>query len=403
MNFENLNKIKIYCGNKSLLKTIEERPFPIFSKNVISLFKELSENLLKSKKIKHYPDLATFAFFCREKNILRLSNQYKIHLKNRCGRGLALHFTPSNVPLNFAYSLFFSLISGNATLIRIGENNYKQSKILLNILELLLKKKIHAKLKKKISIINYDKESQVTDFLSKKCEIRIIWGGDNSINEIRKSQLSAKAYEMTFPDRYSICIISSNNFIKSKKFKYEALNFYNDSLTFDQNACTSPRLIVWLGSSTVNKKARNYFWNSFNNLLEEKKYVSKDATTIYKLKSQYSAAIELKGKISEYNKNKNIISSEIISFPKNVEKFISPGGFFLEYQCINLESLKKQITPKLQTITTIGLDKTEIVKKLKILNSKGVYRIVNNGRSSDMEMVWDGYEVLFHLSKKVIF
>ena len=403
MTLTKLDQIKVYCGNKNLKQVLDEKPFPVFSQNVISLFKELSEILLKNKKIKHYPDLASFGFFCREKNLLRLSSQYSEHIDKRSGRGLAIHFTPSNVPLNFAYSLFFSLVSGNTTFIRIGDNHYEQTKFLLKTFNTLLKKKEYLKLKKKISIVNYEKDNQITDYLSKKCEVRIIWGGDNSINVIRESKLNPKAYELTFPDRYSICIICSENFIKSKNFKFVVLNFYNDSLTFDQNACTSPRLIVWLGSSDLNNRARKYFWDHFNNLLKIKKYLSKDATTIHKIKSQYSAAIELGGKTSKYIKNSNIISSEVKSFPLNFEKFVSPGGFFLEFQCKDLNLLKDKISPKLQTITTIGLNNTEVVNKLKIMNSKGVYRVVNNGRSSDMEMVWDGYEVLFHLSKRVIF
>ena len=63
MTLMNLDKIEVYCGNKNLKQILDEKPFPVFSQNVISLFRELSEILLKNKKIKHYPDLASFGFF----------------------------------------------------------------------------------------------------------------------------------------------------------------------------------------------------------------------------------------------------------------------------------------------------------------------------------------------------
>lgn len=403
MKDKKLNRIVFYCGAKSLEFIVDEKPFSVFSNDVIKLFEKLSKNLLKLKEIKKFSDLASFAFFCRKNNLLRLKNLYKDHIDKRNGRGLALHFTPSNVPLNFAYSLFFSLISGNVSLIRIGKNNYEQSKLFLKVLNKLMRKNEFKLLSKKISIFNYEKNLEITDYLSKICEIRIIWGGDNSINEVRKSKLSPGAYEITFPNRHSICIISSKDYIRLKKYDIDALNFYNDTLTFDQNACTAPRLIAWLGSKKVNKIARKFFWESFDKILKKKKYKSKHATQIQKVKSQYSAAVELNGIVSKFNKNKNINTSEIDIYPKNLEKFISPGGFFLEYQCKNLKSLKNNISSKLQTITTLGINTSEVFKKLDITNSKGVYRIVPNGRSSDMEMVWDGYEVLFSMSKKTNF
>ena len=63
--------------------------------------------IFKNPQIKSFPDLASFGFFCRKANIKFLENKYPNFLENRYGRGLVLHFTPSNVPLNFAYSLFF--------------------------------------------------------------------------------------------------------------------------------------------------------------------------------------------------------------------------------------------------------------------------------------------------------
>tara|TARA_B100001057_G_scaffold499123_1_gene608621 strand:- start:354 stop:1562 length:1209 start_codon:yes stop_codon:yes gene_type:complete len=397
----NKKNIKIIIGNTSVEKILNEKPFEIFSEDVIKLFSLISKDILNYKKINSFPDLASYGFFCREINLNSIKKKYHNHTSERGGRGLALHFTPSNVPLNFAYSLFFSLITGNATIIRIGKNNYEQTKIFLNFLKKRLDTNFFKSLSKKVLIINYEKNNEINNYLSKNCEIRIIWGGDNSINEIRKSKIEPHAYELTFPDRYSLCIISSSDYLNSYDPKNEAIKFYNDTLTFDQNACTSPRLIIWNGTKQINSKARLKFWKYYGKIVKNKKYLFKEGTIIQKIKSQYSSAIELGGKNPSLTKDNYIKNSIIKNFPNNLENFNAPGGFFLEYYCSDLNIIKKKLSTKIQTITSIGFSTKEIAKKIDVFNSKGVFRVVPNGQSSNMDLIWDGYEIIFQMSKKI--
>jgi len=95
-------KIKVIIGNFNF----NDGPNDIFSNNIILLLNEISKEILNSKKCKKFPDLVTFGFWCRKSNINKIFNNYYF-LKNRMGRGTVLHITPSNVPTNFAYSMFF--------------------------------------------------------------------------------------------------------------------------------------------------------------------------------------------------------------------------------------------------------------------------------------------------------
>ena len=58
------------------------------------------------------------------------------------GRGEVFHITPSNVPLNFAYSFSFSFLAGNSNIVKVSNKNFEQSEILIKIIKSLLKKKI---------------------------------------------------------------------------------------------------------------------------------------------------------------------------------------------------------------------------------------------------------------------
>ena len=68
-------------------------------------------------------------------------------------------------------------------------------------------------------------------FFSSKSNIRIIWGGDNTIDEVRESKLNSKSFDLTFPDRYSLSIINLESLkkINTNEFKKLIKAFFYDS------------------------------------------------------------------------------------------------------------------------------------------------------------------------------
>lgn len=85
--------------------------------------------------------------------------------------------------------------------------------------------------------------------------------GDNTVEEIRSSSIPCRANEITFADRYSFAIIDENKVEQDSKEEVRKLaeGFYNDTYLMDQNACSSPHLIIWKASEM--KKGREIFWN----------------------------------------------------------------------------------------------------------------------------------------------
>ena len=97
----------------------EIRPSQVFSDEGLEYLDELSKLLIKDSSIREYPDVATFAFYCRKANLINLRNAFLKEGRIKVGRGIIFHIAPSNVPVNFAYSLVAGLLSGNANVIRI--------------------------------------------------------------------------------------------------------------------------------------------------------------------------------------------------------------------------------------------------------------------------------------------
>ena len=141
-------------------------------------------------------------------------------------------------------------------------------RIICKLINKILKIKKFKKVKKLINILRYEKENdEFTKFLSSICDVRIIWGGSNTIKAIRKFPLQERSSELTFADRYSLCLLNSKKIEKLSQFDLKLLvqRFYNDTYLFDQNACSSPHLILWMGNS--NSFSRQRFWKTLSRLL----------------------------------------------------------------------------------------------------------------------------------------
>ena len=124
--------------------------------------------------------------------------------------------------------------------------------------------------------------------------------------------------------------------------------------------------------------------------------------SIEKLTSELSSAIDLDAYSQKINNRSKFFSRVLIKkLPLKLESYISSGGFFLEYINSEISGLKKLLNHKTQTLTNIGFKKEFLIKKLNILENKGVFRIVMNGRSSEMDFSWDGYNLIYQMTKTI--
>ena len=168
----NENDIKYLVGNGN----VNFIPMKVYSEIVCDFFEELSKCIMRKPPAKQYPDVITFAFWCRKSNILRLKEEYNSKYV-RVGRGNVFHIAPSNIPINFAFSLVFGLLAGNSNVVRISDKEFKQVDIVCDCINECLDKAEYNKLKGYISIVKYRHNKDITDELSAQCASRVILGG----------------------------------------------------------------------------------------------------------------------------------------------------------------------------------------------------------------------------------
>jgi len=389
-----MRKVNYLVGNSKFSLD----PFEPFSKDVCNFLNNLSNELNSVKNIKNYPDLKALSFWCRSKNILKLKNNFNSE-KNRVGLGMIFHVTPANIPTNFAYSLIFGLLTGNSNVVKVPSKNFEQINTISSVIKKILKKK-NSFLKNKITIIQYKNNNEFTKKISSLCNARVIWGGDQTINSLRDFKIKERAIDITFADRYSFCVMNPLKIERMSDFELKNLvqRFYNDTYLVDQNACSSPHLIVWLGRKSKNFKER--FWEKLYNLVKTK-YKFTESAPIEKYTDLCKYALSI-GNIKSVETFENLIYKiKLKKIDKNNHDHRGKWGLFFEYDLKNLNEIKHIVNNKYQTLTYYGIDKFLLKKFVLQNNLKGIDRIVPVGQSLNIGLLWDGYDIVNILSRGI--
>ena len=312
--------------------------------------------------------------------------------------------TPSNVPLNFVYSYIFSLLAGNSNLIRLSSRNFPQIDVFVEILNRVLLNEKFIWVRNSTCLIRYAHEKTITDYFSSICDARIIWGGDKTIRDIKESEISLRSVDLTFPDRYSMSLIKAEIFNSSDDRMKDNLvsRFFTDSYLFDQQGCSSPKLICWVGDDSVIDEAQKLFWEKLGDIAKQRYDLQ--------MKSSMDKYIDICAIAAESGSNLRI------TMPNNFLARIEVGqeseligthqgqfGTFVECRIQTLDELEDLTSDHFQTVTYFGFEIHSLKGAISNLNLRGVDRIVPIGNAFDISINWDGINFVESLSRIVDF
>lgn len=394
MRRRSMSQIEYVVGDESRLeKMLETRAWKPFDEKIIDFCGKLSAILLKTEGCQSYPDLVTFAFWLRKSNIQRIGRRYH-DLADHLGRGLVFHIAPGNVALSFAYSLVTGLLTGNINIIRLPSRRFEQADIFFKVLQNVLADE--PEMSERLCLIRYPHDKDITDEISSKCHTRVIWGGDNTIKIIRQSPIPPRATDITFANRFSVCLINADRYLSDYDSKKTAHDFYIDTYLSDQNACSSPRIIFWSGNRV--EEAKKIFWNTLHD--EISGYVIAEVTTVNKFLTYCKFAAENECRM-KMEKDCRIIRVEITSLNGNVLENIGNSGYFYEYNISDISEILPICTWQLQTLSYIGFDADNLKKFILSNAPEGVDRIVPVGHAMDFDFIWDGRDIIREMTRKV--
>ena len=399
MDLSATDEIAVLAG--SLSKTIASNPLPIFSDLVCDFLSKLSSELLSAKEIKTNADVAAFAFWCRKSNISKMKLE-DLAEGSRIGLGTALHIAPGNVPVNFAYSFAFALLAGNSNIVRVPSREYKQVDFILETIKKVSEANEYKVILDMNCFVRFSHDRKITEEILKYCQLRILWGGDSTIREMRMIQAPPYCREIVFPNRYSIAILSAAEIcaLSDVDLQKEVRKFYNDSYLFDQNACSSARLVAWIGDHAVINKAQVRFWDELYSV-SMSKYQIDDVEFMNKYTDLCEFIATTKGLV-EVQRHGNYIYR--IKMDKNlldVDTMANKYGTFIEVKALILDELKEIVSVKIQTVVYYGLNSAEILDFVFRNGLKGIDRIVPLGLALEMDKTWDGYDLPLTMSRKI--
>jgi hypothetical protein len=295
----------------------------------------------------------------------------------------------------------FGLLAGNACVVKASSKNYKQTEIVCRAFTKISEQ--FTEMKPYVNVVTYGRESQqFTEYFSSICNVRVIWGGDRTIEMVRTAKTHPRVFDISFSDRYSLAVIDSSKIIEAADDRTVinklAQDFYNDTYLYDQNACSSPRLIYWLGNRDQAETAQKIFWEAVYENIKDR-YPIQGEVAVNKMIAVDKTAIEIPGSYQSETPDNKIVRISIPTLDRKLPDLRCSSGLYHEYISNTLDDLVKIVEEKYQTITYFGAD-SEKIKTFVISNGlRGIDRIVPIGKAADMIPTWDGYDLIETMSR----
>jgi len=367
-----------------------------FDDEVIEFLSEFSSKILLNNSLRKYPELIVLANWFRKRNIFKIKEAHSNFIKHPLGT--IFHVAPGNVDTIFIYSMFISLLNGNKNIVKISHRESELINEIIHTIDEVLCNPAFDNLRGYISIIRYENQEEITTKLSKICNCRVLWGGDNTINQISRLPLNPRALEVKFSDRFSFSVINSDiiSSLTDKELEELSERFVNDLTFFNQEACSSTKLIYWVGKK--NKSVIEKWWDICRKKIGSDILVPPIQTDRFVNQNLIAANLDVKVEhdpsipvITLYSPNKN----DLNFLRNNHFGNILCSQIFLK----NLDMIGDLLSEKDQTCSYYGFLEDDLVKVF--WNRSSVDRVVPIGKSLDFNYIWDGYNLFEVFSRHI--
>ncbi len=246
-----------------------------------------------------------------------------------------------------------SVGAGNTNIVQLSNRAAEASAVICRILNEVLKT-AHKCVQAGIAVLQYGHEDEITTAISAACDVRVIWEGDSSVNQIRSIPIPAHTKELTFPDRSSLAAIRASAYLgcDAAAKRDLATRFYNDTFWFDQMACSSPRLVIWIGGSGQCADASHVFHESLAQAVESKQYALATGARLHKLTLAYRAILDRP--VARYEVFGSDVAVLQLEHIHNLDREHCGGGLLFQASAASLDEVAAALARRDQTITHFG-------------------------------------------------
>ncbi|MGE0869040.1 MAG: acyl-CoA reductase [Kofleriaceae bacterium] len=373
-----------------------------YSASVVALCEQLANRLLVDPMARRHPELMALGFFMRPSELERMRRQFEATARPdivRVPHGLVFHIPPANVDTMFVYSWLLGALAGNASLVRLSRRTTPVIDHLLAIVRDVLASAIGEAAP--TAFVRYDHDAAMTAAISARCALRMIWGGDETIATIRAAPLPPTARDVTFADRWSMTAISADAVVALDDAAVRTLAeaLANDVLWFDQLACSSPRLALWIGDDRARDAARARLWPELAAVAAARGVAPEPALRLAREAFVHRAILD--GPVTQRDDFGPSLTVLAVDRLDGVTRDHPGGGLVFEATARTLSALDHWVTRKDQTLTHFGFSRDALIDLATRLAGRGLDRLVPIGRALSLARIWDGYDLDAQLVRSI--
>src|SRR3989344_2947281 len=247
---------------KTKLERARKKIHEIPIEKITGILNEFSMHILKSEALRNLEGAAYLSNWLRKSNFeamlkdnLRdpaILDKY-VEMGNKMikaqPRGIAVHWIAGNIQMLALHSLFQSMAAKNANIVRVPLVSVKTVLAFLKEFGNVSYDEVRGHdLLEAVTIIYVPSKDIISnEAISRMADIRIIWGGENAVREIRKLDVMSHCMDMIFGPKYSFGIIDKKA-VESANFDRILRNFILDIIFSEQTSCTSPHVLFFEAS-----------------------------------------------------------------------------------------------------------------------------------------------------------
>ncbi|WP_436775634.1 acyl-CoA reductase [Yinghuangia sp. YIM S09857] len=380
---------------------VPDGPLVVGDPRIVDFLTAFGRTLLDPALVRRHPELAPLGFFLRRAELTaqlaRLADSGVGVGANtqvlRFPRGLVFHIPPANVDTIFVYAWALAALTGNRNIVRISPRSGAAADVILERLGTALAD-AHPAVAATQRMITYDRDDRMTEALSAACDLRVVWGGDQSVDAVRRAPLAPAARDLTFPDRASFAVVSAAAWLRTTPQDRDkaVLDLYNDSYWFDQAACASPRALYWVGAAADADEARRDLFTRLEALLASRGELPDPAMAVHKRVAAYGEAAEGRASALGFAAGDALAVLELAR-PLDVPRGWLGAGAFPTATVARLTDLVPMLGRKDQTLSHFGFDADELGEFAAAVAGRGIDRIVPFGSALSFAPIWDGYDL----------
>jgi hypothetical protein len=158
---------------------------------------------------------------------------------------------------------------------------------------------------------------------------------------------------------------------------------------------------VWIGEYDLAQKAKARLWPEVERLAKLR-FVG----TPIQVMDKYVRACLLtlhNDQIIEVERHSNQLYRVVLSgVSENQDEYRGYFGTIHEVILDSFEPLARLISDKYQTLTYFGIDLTKFREFMLRHRLRGIDRVVPIGKALDMDISWDGYDIISALSRNTV-